>query len=63
MCDKIFNSGVGMCIVVNWMPQDVCQLAWSKFSKFNDYYFCGTNIHSGPHFVFCELHDSKPGLA
>lgn len=31
MCDKICNSGVGMCILVNWMPQDVCQLAWSKF--------------------------------
>jgi hypothetical protein len=31
MCDKICNSGIHMCILVNWMPQDDCQLGWSKF--------------------------------
>jgi hypothetical protein len=34
MCDKTGNSGLGMCIVVNWILEDICHLGWSKFLNF-----------------------------
>jgi hypothetical protein len=58
---KSETVGVGMCMC-NWMPKDVCQLGWSKLLHLMTVNFCGKNVHAGPHFVVCELNDSKPRL-